>query len=420
MEKRKEIRREILDELIRDYKNPEDLIGEQGLLKQLTKALLERAMEAELTHELGYERNDRVSLKESGNRRNGTSSKTVRSKHGEIDLDIPRDREAEFEPVLIKKHQRRFDGFDDMILSLYSKGVSTRDIRSHIEEMYGIEVSPDLISTVTDNVQELVREWQTRPLDAVYPIVYLDALRVKIRYEGTVQNRCIYLGVGVNLEGKKEALGMWSAESEGAKFWLSVLTDLNNRGLRDIFISCVDGLKGFTEAIESVFPDTITQLCIVHQIRNSLTYVSHKEKKSVAADLKSIYAAVTEEEALAALEAFSQKWDARYPIIAKSWRANWPKISPMFRFSGEIRKAIYTTNAIESLNYSLRKITKTRAAFPSEEAAIKLLWLGLQNAAKRWTMPIRNWSLTMNQFAIIFGDRLPIPGLQENSKAQNS
>ncbi|MFN0140836.1 MAG: IS256 family transposase [Pyrinomonadaceae bacterium] len=420
MEERKEIRKEILDELIRDYKNLEDLIGEQGLLKQLTKALLERAMDSELTHELGYERNDHVSLKESSNRRNGTSVKTVRSKHGEIDLDIPRDRESEFEPVLIKKHQRRFDGFDDMILSLYARGVSTRDIRSHIEEMYGIEVSPDLISTVTDNVQELVREWQTRPLDVVYPIVYLDALRVKIRYEGTVQNRCIYLAIGVNLEGKKEALGLWSAESEGAKFWLSVLTELNNRGLRDIFIACVDGLKGFTEAIESVFPDAITQVCIVHQIRNSLTYVSHKEKKAVAADLKLVYSAAGEEEALAALEAFSQKWDPRYPVISRSWRANWPKISPMFRFSGDIRRAIYTTNVIESLNYSLRKITKTRAAFPTEEAAIKLLWLGLQNASKRWTMPIRNWSLTMNQFVIMFGDRLPIRGLNENQFTQNS
>jgi len=415
-----EIRKEILDELIRDYKNPEDLIGEQGLLKQLTKALLERAMESELTHELGYEKNDKSSLKENGNRRNGTSSKKVRSKHGEIELDIPRDRNSEFEPVLIGKHQRRFDGFDDLILSLYSKGVSTRDIRSHIEEMYGVEVSPDLISTVTDNVQELVREWQTRPLDEVYPIVYLDALRVKIRHDGAVQNRCIYLAVGVNLEGRKEALGLWASESEGAKFWLSVLTELRNRGVRDVFIACVDGLKGFTEAIESVFPDAITQLCIVHQIRNSLTYVSHKEKKAVAAALKPIYTAVTEEEALAALEEFSSRWEARYPVISRSWRANWQRISPMFRFSADIRRAIYTTNVIESLNYSLRKITKTRASFPTEEAAIKLLWLGLQNAAKKWTMPIRNWSLTMNQFAIIFGDRLPIRGLNDNQFTQNS
>jgi len=414
-----EIRKELLDELIKDYKNPEDLIGENGILKQLTKALLERAMEAELTHELGYEKNAR-SEGSTSNRRNGHSTKRVRSKHGEIDLEVPRDRESEFEPVLIKKHQRRFDGFDDLILSLYARGVSTRDIRSHIEDLYGIEVSPELISSVTDNIHEFVREWQTRPLDPVYPIVYLDALRMKIRTDGTVQNRCIYLAIGVNTSGRKEALGLWASENEGAKFWLSVLTELNNRGLRDIFVACVDGLKGFSEAIESVFPDTVTQVCIVHQIRHSLTYVSWKERKNVAADLKPIYSAPTEAEALAALDSFAEKWDARYPVISKSWRANWNKISPMFRFTEEIRTAIYTTNVIESLWSSLRRITKTRAAFPSEAAAIKLLWLGLHNASRRWTMPIRNWGAAMNQFAIMFPNRLPLPGMEENSKAQNS
>jgi putative transposase len=414
------ISKEILDELIRDYKNPEDLLGEQGLLKQLTKALLERAMQAELTHELGFEKHDRQRVKESPNRRNGTSSKTVKSKHGEIELEIPRDRESEFEPQIVKKHQRRFDGFDDLILSLYSRGLSTREIQSHIEEIYGVEVSPDLVSSVTENITELVREWQTRPLDAVYPIVYLDALRVKIRVDGSVQNRCIYLAIGVNVEGKKETLGLWTAENEGAKFWLSVLTELRNRGVSDIFIACVDGLKGFTEAIESVFPETITQVCIVHQLRNSLTYVSYKDRKAVAADLKPIYGAVSEDEALFALEEFAEKWDARYPIIAKSWKSNWQRINSMFQFPQEIRRAIYTTNVIESLNYSLRKITKTRAAFPTEEAAIKLLWLGLRNIEKKWTMPIRNWSLAMNQMAIIFEGRLPIPGLSENYITQNS
>jgi putative transposase len=413
-----EIRKEILDELIRDYKNPEDLLGENGLLKQLTKSLLERAMAAELTHELGFAKNDKLAVKETTNRRNGTSQKTVKSKHGEIALEIPRDRESEFEPRIIQKHQRRFDGFDDLILSLYSRGLSTREIRAHIEEIYGVEVSPDLISTVTDNVSELVREWQTRPLETVYPIVYLDALRVKVRVDKTVQNRCIYLAIGVNLEGKKETLGLWSAENEGAKFWLSVLSELQTRGIRDIFIACVDGLKGFTEAIESVFPETITQLCIVHQIRNSLTYISYKDRKEIAADLKPIYTAVTEDEALFALEEFSEKWDERYPIISKSWKSNWQKINPMFQFPKEIRRAIYTTNVIESLNFSLRKITKTRAAFPSEEAAIKLLWLGLRNIEKRWTMPIQNWSLAMNQMAIIFEGRLPIAGLSENSITQ--
>ncbi len=412
------IRKEILDELIRDYKNPEDLLGENGLLKQLTKALLERAMNAELTHELGFEKNDKVAVKENGNRRNGTSLKTVKSKHGEIELNIPRDRESEFEPVIIKKHQRRFDGFDDAILSLYSRGMSARDIKAHLEEIYGIEISPDLISAVTEAVIEEVREWQTRPLEAVYPIVYLDALRVKIRYDGTVQNRCIYLAIGVNVEGKKEALGLWTAENEGAKFWLSVLTELNNRGVKDIFICCVDGLKGFTEAIESVFPNTITQLCIVHQIRNSLTYISYKDRKAVVSDLKPIYTAITEDEALFALELFGEKWNGKYPLIAKSWQANWQRINPMFALPKEIRRAVYTTNVIESLNYSLRKITKTRAAFPTEEAAVKLLYLGLQNAAKKWTMPIQNWSLAMNQMAILFEGRMLIPGLTENSITQ--
>ena len=414
------ISKEVLDEVIKDYKNPEDLLGENGLLKQLTKALLERAMEVELTFDLGFEKNDKSSLKETGNRRNGTSSKTVKSKHGAIELEIPRDRDSEFAPQIVKKHQRRFDGFDDLILSLYSRGLSTREIKAHIEEIYGVEVSPDLISSVTENITELVREWQTRPLDAVYPIVYLDALRVKIRVDGIVQNRCIYIAIGVNVEGKKETLGLWAAENEGAKFWLSVLTEINNRGIKDIFIACVDGLKGFSEAIESVFPNTITQLCIVHQIRNSLTYISYKDRKAIAADLKPIYTAVSEDDALFALEEFSEKWNAKYPIISKSWTANWQRISPMFQFPKEIRRAVYTTNVIESLNFSLRKITKTRAAFPSEEAALKLIWLGLQNIEKKWTMPIQNWSLAMNQFAIIFEGRMPIPGLPENSITQNS
>ena len=252
-----EISKEVLDELIRDYKNPEDLLGENGLLKQLTKALLERGMDAELTHELGFAKDDRRAVKDTGNRRNGTSAKTVKSKHGAIELEIPRDRESEFEPQIIRKHQRRFDGFDDLILSLYSRGLSTREIKAHIKEIYGVEVSPDLVSSVTENISELVREWQTRPLEAVYPIVYLDALRVKVRIDKAVQNRCIYLAIGVNLEGKKETLGLWSAENEGAKFWLSVLTELSNRGVKDIFIACVDGLKGFSEAIESIFPETL-------------------------------------------------------------------------------------------------------------------------------------------------------------------
>ena len=408
-----EIRPEILDELIKGYKNPEDLIGEEGLLKQLTKALLERAMSAELTHELGYEKHDKAA-KETRNRRNGSTPKVVASKHGEMRLEVPRDREGGFEPQIIRKHQRRFDGFDNLILSLYSRGLTTREIQSHIEEIYGVEVSPDLVSTVTSAVEEKVREWQQRPLDAVYPILYLDALRVKMRSDGRVQNRCVYIAVGVNLEGRKETLGLWSAENEGAKFWLSVLTELGNRGVKDILIACVDGLKGFPEAIESVFPKTIVQICIVHQIRNSLNFVSYKDRKAVAADLKPVYTAATAEEALSQLELFAEKWDRKYPLIAKSWKANWLRIEPMFQFPAEIRRAIYTTNVIESINMSLRKITKTRAAFPSEDAAFKLIWLGLQNIEKKWTMPIRDWRLALQQFAIIFEGRLPLAGLDGN------
>lgn len=408
-----EIKPEILDELIKGYKNPEDLLGEEGLLKQLTKALLERAMAAELTHELGYEKHDKAE-KPTSNRRNGASAKGISSKHGAMEIAVPRDRAGEFEPQIIKKHQRRFDGFDNLILSLYSRGLSTREIQSHIEEIYGVEVSPDLVSTVTSAVEEKVREWQMRPLDAVYPILYLDALRVKIRVDSRVQNRCVYIAIGVNLEGRKETLGLWTAENEGAKFWLSVLTELNNRGVSDILIACVDGLKGFPEAIESVFPKTMVQICIVHQIRNSLNFVSYKDRKAVAADLKPIYTAATSEEALFELEVFSEKWDSRYPLISKSWRANWSRIEPMFQFPAEIRRAIYTTNVIESINMSLRKITKTRASFPSEEAAFKLIWLGLQNIEKKWTMPIRDWRLAVQQFAIIFDGRLPLAGLDGN------
>jgi putative transposase len=408
-----EIKPEILDELIKGYKNPEDLLGEQGLLKQLTKALLERAMAAELTHELGYEKHAKAE-KPTLNRRNGSSPKAVSSKHGEMEIAVPRDREGEFEPKIIKKRQRRFDGFDNLILSLYSRGLSTREIESHIKEIYGVEISPDLVSTVTSAVEEKVREWQQRPLEEVYPILYLDALRVKIRVDGRVSNRCVYIAVGVNLEGRKETLGLWSSENEGAKFWLSVLTELQNRGVQDILIACVDGLKGFPEAIEAVFPKTLVQICIVHQIRNSLNFVSYKDRKEVAADLKPIYTAATSEEALFQLELFAEKWDKKYPLISKSWRANWSRIEPMFQFPTEIRRAIYTTNVIESLNMSLRKITKTRAAFPSEEAAFKLIWLGLQNIEKKWTMPIREWRLALQQFAIIFEGRLPLAGLNGN------
>ena len=406
------IKKEILDELIKDYQNPEDLFGENGLLKQLTKQLLERAMQAELTHQLGYSKHE-TAPPDQMNRRNGTTSKKVKSSSGELEIEVPRDRTGEFEPLIIEKHQRHFNGFDDNIISLYSRGLSTRDIQAHLEEIYGVEVSPQLISSVTEEVQAEVIGWQNRPLARLYPIIYLDALRINIRQDGRVQKCAVYVAIGVNLLGRKECLGLWMSENEGAKFWLSVLTELKNRGVEDLLIVCTDGLKGFPEAIDAVYPKAVVQTCIVHQIRNSLAFVGYQERTAVAADLKPIYTAATVEEALFALEKFAEKWDARYPLIARSWRENWARIEPMFAFTAEIRKAIYTTNTIESLNMSLRKIIKTRGSFPSAEACFKLLYLGLKNVAKKWTMPIPNWGLAMNQFAIMFEDRIQLTELNQ-------
>jgi putative transposase len=401
---------ELLDELLKEYNSPDDMFGQNGLLQQLTKALVERAMQAEMTHHLGYDKHAPEG-KNSGNSRNGSFPKTIRGKRGQLQIEVPRDRKGEFAPKLIKKGQTRFDGFDDKILSMYSRGLSVREIQAHLQEVYAVEVSHDLISSVTDAVIDEVRAWQTRPLDAVYPILYLDALQVKIRDQGRVANKAIYLAIGVNLAGLKEVLGLWSSDNEGAKFWLGVITELKNRGVRDVYIACVDGLKGFPEAIESVWPKTEVQLCIVHQTRHSLAYVSYKDRKAVATDLKAIYQAVTVAEAERRLVEFAAKWDGKYSLIAKSWRANWGRLTPMYSYPAEIRRAIYTTNAIESLNMSLRKIIKTRASFPNEEAAMKLLYLALKNVAKKWTMPIRDWSTAMNQLAILFEGRVPMGGL---------
>jgi putative transposase len=409
---------ELLDQLMKDYKAPDDLLGQDGLLQQLTKALLERALEGELTHHLGYNKHSSQG-DNSGNSRNGSSSKTIRGKRGQMHLDVPRDRNSSFSPQIIKKRQTRFDGFDDKIISMYARGMTTRDIQAHLKEIYSVDVSPDLISTVTDAVMDEVRAWQTRPLDALYPIVYLDVLQVKVRDQGRVSNKAIYLAIGVNLSGLKEVLGLWSSETEGAKFWLSIITELKNRGVKDIFIACVDGLKGFPEAIESVYPNTEVQMCMVHLLRHSMKYVSYKDRKELAADLKTIYRAATAEEAAAQLEEFAGKWDGSYPLISRSWRSNWARVIPMFGYPEEIRRAIYTTNKIESLNMSLRKIIKTRASFPNEEAAFKLLYLALKNASKKWSMPIRNWGAAMNQFAIIFEGRVPMGGLDGISFTQS-
>src|SRR5215216_1708940 len=397
---------ELLDELLKDYKSPDDMFGDDGLLQQLTKAVVERALQGEMTHHLGYEKHDPAG-KNSGNSRNGKSSKTIKGKRGQLHIDVPRDRNAEFEPQLIKKGQTRFDGFDDKIISMYARGMTCREIKAHLQEIYGVEVSPDLISTVTDAVIDEVRSWQSRPLDAVYPILYLDALQVKVKDQGRVSNKAIYLAVGVNMAGLKEVLGMWASENEGAKFWLSIITELKARGVRDIFIACVDGLKGFPEAIEAIFTQTQVQLCLVHLMRFSLCYVSFKDRKAVAAALKAVYRAASAEEAEQHLATFAGTWDGRYPSISKSWRANWARVIPMFGFPDDIRRAVYTTNAIESLNMSLRKVIKTRASFPNDGAAFKLLYLALRNIAKKWTMPIPHWGQAMQAFSIIFEGRVP-------------
>jgi putative transposase len=394
----------LLDELMKEYKNPEDLLGEDGIIKQLTKALLEKALEGEMTHHLGYPKWS-PDGKNTGNSRNGKHGKTIKGDFGEMEIEVPRDRKSEFEPAIISKYQTRFDGFDEKIISTYARGMSTRDIQGHLKEIYQIEVSPDFISTVTDSVIDAVKEWQNRPLDEIYPIIYLDALHVKVKDQGQVINKAVYLAVGVNMEGRKEVLGFWIEKTEGSKFWLQVVTELKNRGVRDIFIACVDGLKGFPEAIRAVYPKTEVQLCIVHMIRNSLKYVSFKDRKKIASDLKEIYRAATVEMAEKALETFSDAWDSKYPSISQSWRNNWANIIPFFAYPPEIRRVIYTTNVIESLNMSLRKVLKTRASFPNDDALKKLLYLGLQNASKKWTMPIWNWVSAVNQFLILYGDR---------------
>jgi putative transposase len=392
-----------LDELIAG-KSTEEIIGPDGLLKQLTKALLERAMSAELAHHLGYQKHEPEG-RGSGNSRNGQSRKKVQGDFGEVEIAVPRDRNSSFEPKILPKHERRFAGFDDKILSLYARGMTTREIQSHVEEIYGTEVSPSLISAVTDAVLEEVRAWQSRPLEAVYPILYLDALIVKMRHEGRVENRAVFVAIGVALTGQKDVLGLWTSANEGAKFWLQILTEIRNRGVQDVLIACVDGLKGFPEAIQAVYPKTQVQLCIVHLVRNSLQYVNWKERKLVASDLRQIYQATTAEAAEQSLTEFEQKWDAQYATIGKIWRRHWAGVVPLFAFPEEIRRIIYTTNAVESLNMSLRKVIKTRASFPSEEAALKLLYLALKNVAQKWK-PSPNWRTALNHFMLLWGERI--------------
>jgi putative transposase len=395
----------LLDQLLAGGHDKERIFGQDGLLKQLTAALVQRALQAELAGHLGYDHYEPVPP-DKKNTRNGTSPKTLITESGPLELQLPRDRDGTFEPQLVKKHQRRVEGFDDKVISLCARGMTVRDIQGHLQELYGTEVSPDLISRVTDAVTEDVVAWQNRPLEPVWPILYLDALVVRIRDGGSLKTKAIHAALGVNMEGKKEVLALWIAENEGAKFWLSVVTELKNRGVRDVLIACCDGLKGFPEAIHAVFPETTVQTCIVHMIRNSLRYVNQEEQRAVIVDLRPVYQATTEAEALEALDRFGKNWDKKYPSITRTWLENWEKVKPFFAFEADIRRAIYTTNAIESLNRQLRKALKVRGQFPNDQAALKVVYLALDRASKKWTMPIKKWGQTLQQFAIYFPGRV--------------
>lgn len=393
-----------IDAMLVGAKSAEDVMS---ALAELKKRALERILKAEMDEHLGYEKHAAEGF-DGGNSRNGYSTKRVLTDDDEIEIEVPRDRDASFEPQVVKKGQRRLKGFDDKIISLYARGMSTRDIQSHIKEIYGVDVEPSLVSRITDEVKADVDAWQQRKLERVYPIVYLDALVVKVRDHGVVRNKSVYVAMGVDMRGMKHILGLWITESEGAKFWMQVVTELRNRGVEDVLFACVDGLKGFPEAIEAVFPRATVQTCIVHMIRNSAQLVAWTNRKPLCADLGSIYKAATEEAALNALTAFEEKWSGRYPTIGRSWRENWARVSPFFGYSPEIRRAIYTTNPVEGLNRQLRKVVKTRGAFPTDDAVIKVLWLAIDRASEKWTYPRQHWDLVVQQLFILFGDRVPV------------
>jgi putative transposase len=405
-EKKKERIEELVEALLEEG-SPEELLKKEGLLKELKKRLIEKSLEAELTEHLGYARHS-PSGHHSGNSRNGRSRKRVIEADGDLEIEIPRDRNGEFDPQLIRKRQTRLPGFDEKVIALYSRGMTVRETQEHLKELYGIEVSPALISKVTDAVLEDVILWQNRSLDEVYPIVYLDAIHLKLRNSGRIENRAVYLALGINLRGNKELLGLWVGEAEGSKFWLNILNELQSRGVKDILIAVIDGLKGFPEALESVFPKTQIQLCIVHMIRNSLRYVSWKERKALAKDLKTIYSAATLEAAEQALDTFEEMWGTRFPMVVKTWRSRWEHVIPLFGYPDPIRRVIYTTNAIESLNASLRKVTKKRGAFPTPDSVRKVLYLAIMRVSKRWNRPVKDWSAALNFFSIVFEGRVPV------------
>lgn len=396
----------VLDEMVRG-KTPEEILGEEGLIRDLTKRLVERALEGELTAHLGYDKHA-VAGRNGGNSRNGKNRKRVKTDRTELEIEVPRDRAGSFEPRLVRKRQRRLAGFDDKVLALYARGMTTREIQGHLKDLYGVKVSPTLISAVTDSVMEDVQAWQARPLEVFYPIVYLDAIHLKMRSSGHVQSCAVYVALALNQDGHKELLGLWVGEAEGAKFWLSVLTELRNRGLQDILIAAVDGLKGFPEAIAAVYPQTQVQLCVVHTVRNSLRFVSWKHRKEVARDLRAIYSAPTLEAAEGALERFSEKWDSMTPLISRHWRAHWTNLTPFFDYPPAIRKVIYTTNAVESIQAQLRKVIKKHGAFPTPDSVRKVLYLALQSAQERWTMPVRDWPSALYHLSVVFPGRVPL------------
>jgi len=397
---------EFLDSLTENA-TAEEILKDGSILKEIQKRFIERALEAEMTDHLGYPKGSPEG-KNNGNSRNGKSRKIVTGPEGDFEIETPRDRDGSFEPQIVRKRQIRLVGFDEKVIAFYSRGMTTREIQGQLKEIYGTEVSPSLISKVTDAVLDEVKEWQNRPLDAVYPVVYLDAIHLKIRTSGRVTNRAVYLALGINLEGNKELLGLWIGESEGAKFWLGILNELQNRGVQDILIAAVDGLKGFPDAIESVFPKTEIQLCIVHMIRNSLRYVGWKDRKAVAKELKNIYKAPTVEAAAQALDAFEVEYGERFPMVVKTWRSRWENVIPFFSYPDPIRKVIYTTNAIESLNAQLRKVTRKRGAFPTDDSVRKVLYLAITKASKKWKRPIKDWAAALNFFSIVFEGRVPV------------
>jgi transposase-like protein len=405
--KEKDVIDQLLDQIDFHGMTAEELAGENGLLKKLTSRFYSKALDAEMDEHLGYKKNDNAG-DNSGNSRNGYTTKTVITDSNDtIEVQVPRDRNSTFEPVIIPKHEKRTPLFNDQIISMYSFGMSTRDIQRHLQQVYGVEVSPETISNITESVMTDVREWQNRPLEKSYPILFLDALRVNSRQDGKNINKALYVALAINWEGRKEVLGLWLANTEGAKFWMSVLTDIKNRGVEDILIACMDGLTGFPDAVKAIFPDTHIQHCIVHMIRNSTKFVSYKDLKAVCRDLKDVYSAINAESGHEALEEFGKKWNDKYPMIQASWERNWNVLTEFFNYPKDIRRAIYTTNAIESLNFSLRKVTRNKSSFPDDDSIYKVMYLAIKNASTRWTMSIKDWGLAVNQFAILFDGRVP-------------